>query len=97
MDARRPAWLLASVVFLIFPPPVGAQTFEVCVGEYENMCGAAHSAWFNCGTRVEDAARSLCTLHTNNGDVMTSYRVVNEYTHGGNRCGYAGFTITCVP
>jgi hypothetical protein len=74
----------------------GEPTFNICIGEYEELCPKEKSAWFPCGTQPEEAARSVCTIHTAGAPTITPFRILRLYTIGGNRCGYLGIAVTCL-
>lgn len=98
MDKIEIALLVVGVwVVLAVASSSHAQTIPFCIGEWEHNCGYPHTAFFGCGTNADDAARTLCTVNNPDGTrTISKYRLVPRGATGGNRCGYAGFEVTCL-
>jgi hypothetical protein len=78
------------------PAQNNGQVFRICIGEYEELCPAAKSAWFPCGVHLEEAARSVCTIHSAGAPIVKPFRLLGLYNHPGNKCGYLGVDVICL-
>jgi hypothetical protein len=87
---------LAAVSAVTTIPAMADQTFRICIGENENLCPTAKNAWFPCGTLMETAARSVCTIYTSTGKAVKPFRILQVYDVSGNKCGYLGIDVTCL-
>lgn len=75
-----------------------AGTYNLCIGEYwmdgrhgGAICPGGGQPYAYCYTDPMVVARGLCKQEGSNGTPT----VVETASHGGNKCGYAFFTITC--
>ena len=95
----RRAVLYAAAAAIIgvfsFDGSASAESYRVCIGQYEHKCPTRKDAWFKCGTSIQSAGNRLCTIYTPGGPRPRpwNYRVL--YDVGGNRCGYLGLVVTC--
>jgi hypothetical protein len=73
---------------------VEATEFRVCIGELD--CPVPVDAMFPCGTSLEQAAATVCTIHDNGNVRVSPYRLIPQGQHEGNRCGYAWAKVLCL-
>ncbi len=72
------------------------QPIRICIGEYEELCPSKRNAWFPCGTKAEDAARSVCTVWSTGGKTVAPFKIFQLYDVPGNKCGYLGIDVLCI-
>jgi hypothetical protein len=84
-------------ISLIFCIPALAQQFTVCLGDSKSNCPPPFDVWFSCGTKVDQAAQSLCTSYTAATQQLHQYRIVTRLSKDGGMCGYSVFSVTCLP
>ena len=84
------------VVMTCMSSSAQAQTVQLCIGENANGCPVANSGWYQCGTTPEQAARSYCTIYTENGKRVQDFRFTQGFAVEGGRCGYASVLVTCL-
>jgi hypothetical protein len=96
--APAAVFILSCMAAVGFSNAAGAadKTFRVCIGQYEHLCPTAKQAWFPCGTAPEEAARTVCTIHTAAGPTVKPFRMLKVFDVSGNRCGYAGIDVICI-
>jgi hypothetical protein len=76
--------------------PASAESYRVCIGQYEHKCPAAKDAWFKCRTSIQSAGQSVCTIFTPSGPRYRNWSYRTSYDKEGNQCGYLGIVVTCL-
>lgn len=90
------ASLLLSVFLLCSQVIAQENTILICIGQDENKCPFAHQAWFHCGVTEDQAGRSVCTIHTQNGETVRNFQSLHSQDVSGGMCGYLQLKITCL-
>lgn len=88
------AAVLASIT-LVSNATGADRTTRACIGE--SQCPVSVTSMFPCGTTRESAAASICTVHLGDGTKkVLPHTIAHQGTHGGGKCGYAWFLVTCL-
>lgn len=84
---------LLSVV--AFNSTAFSQSTRFCIGE--KLCPVSSPSLHPCGSNADQIAEEICTVRLGGGDnKVLPHRLVKEGTHGGHRCGYSWYTVTCI-
>jgi hypothetical protein len=93
----------ASSVFLSFlaltfsiAHSEAADRYTVCRGEFDRNCPVKHDVMINCGSNIEDSAKSICDVHDAGDQHTTPYRIVTQGSTYGGSCGYEWYLVTCL-
>jgi hypothetical protein len=70
-------------------------SYTLCIGEFDKNCPVAHDASGPCGANPDDLAKNICSLTVNGQKQFSPYRLIQRGVQGGNRCGYAWYTVEC--
>lgn len=77
-----------------FAPLAGTKDVRACIGE--KNCPVSVNAMFPCGYTEERAGNEICTIYKGDGTKkVLDHSIVHQGTHGGNKCGYSWFQVTC--
>jgi hypothetical protein len=85
----------AVIGMFSFDSSASAESYRVCIGQYEHKCPTRKDAWFKCGTHIQTAGQSVCTIYTPSGPRYRSWNYRRLYDVSGGRCGYLGLVVTC--
>lgn len=96
--ARKVPGILALFVLLLCSMQrlEAADRYTVCLGQFDRNCPVKHDVMIYCGSRIEDAAKSICAVHDGDKLQAVPYRIVHQGSTSGNACGYEWFLVTCL-
>lgn len=90
--------VMFAVSFVVFFASVvlaAERVAVLCIGEHRNQCGPETTIHNGCGASAESAAKTFCTIQTQNGPQIVPHFIDHLSSTAGNRCGYNMYRITC--
>jgi hypothetical protein len=73
-----------------------AQQHKICIGQYKLNCPAGPvDGFYKCGTKQEDAAQDVCTIHQDGAAKKLGYSVIPVASTPAKQCNYNVFLVTC--
>jgi hypothetical protein len=72
------------------------QQHKICIGQYKLNCPAAPvDGFYKCGTKQEDAAQDVCTIHQDGTAKKLGYSIIPVGSAPAKVCNYNVFLVTC--
>jgi hypothetical protein len=69
---------------------------RVCGGEDQaNGCPVATDIMLGCNPTEEQIGAAACTIVSNGQKKVLDHHIERQGSHGGGRCGYAWYLVTC--
>jgi hypothetical protein len=89
---------MLSVVITFLSLTTASADFSrrVCGGEDQaNGCPVAHDIMLGCNPTEVDAVNAACTVIRNGERTVLDGHADRQGSHGGGRCGYVWYGVTC--